>query len=39
MQWASFAGDDPTRVVFPSIGGRPKVFGIMVGMDSKDSLL
>ena len=35
MLWASFAGDDATRVVFPSIGGRPKIFDIMVGLDSK----
>jgi actin-related protein len=32
-----FAGDDAPRAVFPSIVGRPKMPGIMVGMDSKDS--
>merc|ERR1711865_1039680 len=34
---AGFAGDDAPRAVFPSIVGRPKVPGIMVGMDQKDS--
>ena len=34
---AGFAGDDATRAVFPSIVGRPKMPGIMVGMDQKDS--
>jgi len=34
---AGFAGDDAPRAVFPSIVGRPKMPGIMVGMDSKDS--
>jgi len=34
---AGFAGDDAPRVVFPSIVGRPKMPGIMVGMDQKDS--
>jgi len=33
---AGFAGDDAPRAVFPSIVGRPKVVGIMVGMDQKD---
>ena len=33
-----FAGDDATCVVFPSIGGMPKIFGIMIGLDSTDSL-
>ena len=32
-----FAGDDALRAVFPSIVGRPKMPGIMVGMDQKDS--
>ena len=32
-----FAGDDAPRAVFPSIVGRPKMPGIMVGMDQKDS--
>ena len=33
---ADFAGDDAPRAVFPSIVGRPKMPGIMVGMDQKD---
>ena len=32
-----FAGDDAPRAVFPSIVGRPKMPGMMVGMDQKDS--
>merc|ERR1712032_430316 len=32
-----FAGDDAPRAVFPSIVGRPKMPGIMVGMGQKDS--
>ena len=31
-----FAGDDAPRAVFPSIVGRPKMPGIMVGMDQKN---
>lgn len=34
---AGFAGDEAPRAVFPSIIGRPKMPGIMVGMDQKDS--
>ncbi|KUF83429.1 hypothetical protein AM588_10001540 [Phytophthora nicotianae] len=34
---AGFAGDDAPRAVFPSIVGRPKHMGIMVGMDQKDA--
>nr|ADU24821.1 actin [Dinophysis caudata] len=34
---AGFAGDDAPRAVFPSIVGCPKMPGIMVGMDQKDS--
>merc|ERR1712080_457381 len=34
---AGFACDDAPRAVFPSIVGRPKMPGIMVGMDQKDS--
>jgi len=34
---SGFAGDDSPRAVFPSIVGRPKHPGIMVGMDNKDS--
>ena len=33
---AGFAGEDENRVVFPSIVGRPKHPGIMVGMEQKD---
>jgi len=34
---AGFAGDDAPRSVFPTIVGKPKMPGIMVGMDQKDS--
>ncbi|KAF4615897.1 hypothetical protein D9613_011409 [Agrocybe pediades] len=34
---AGFAGDDAPRAVFPSIVGRPRHQGVMVGMASKDS--
>jgi actin beta/gamma 1 len=34
---AGFAGDDAPRAVFPSLVGRPKHPGIMVGMDQKDA--
>ncbi|EJW05398.1 actin-1 [Edhazardia aedis USNM 41457] len=34
---AGFAGDDAPRAVFPSIVGRPKHIGIMVGMGQKES--
>jgi len=34
---AGFSGDDAPRAVFPSIVGRPKHQGIMVGMDQKDA--
>merc|ERR1712110_861212 len=37
MRKAGFAGYDAPRAVFPSIVGRPKMPGIMVGMDQKDS--
>lgn len=33
---AGFAGDDAPRVSFPSIIGRPKMPGIMAGMDQKE---
>jgi len=36
---AGFAGDDAPRAVFPSIIGRPKMPGVMVGMDNKDSFV
>ena len=34
---AGFAGDDAPRTVFPSIIGRPRQPGVMVGMGQKDS--
>lgn len=34
---AGFAGDDAPTVVFPSIVGRPRHQGVMVGMGQKDS--
>ncbi|CAF0983209.1 unnamed protein product [Didymodactylos carnosus] len=34
---AGFAGDDAPRAVFPSIVGRPRHQGVMVGMGEKDS--
>ena len=34
---AGIAGDDAPRTCFPAIVGRPKMPGIMVGMDQKDS--
>ena len=37
MVKAGFAGDDAPRAVFPSIVGRPKMPGIMVGMEQKNS--
>jgi actin-related protein len=33
---AGFAGDDAPRAVFPSVVGKPKMPGIMVGLDQKD---
>ena len=36
---AGFAGDDAPRAVFPSIDGRPKHQGVMVGMAQKDSFV
>jgi len=36
MVKAGFAGDDAPRAVFPSIVGRPKHAGVMVGMGQKD---
>jgi actin-related protein len=33
---AGFAGDDAPRSVFPTIVGRPKMPGIMVGLDQKE---
>jgi len=34
---AGFAGDDAPRAVFPSIVGRPRHQGVMVGMGQKDT--
>lgn len=34
---AGFAGDDAPRAVFPSIVGRPRHAGVMVGMTNKDA--
>ena len=34
---AGFAGDDAPRAVFPSVVGRPRHVGIMVGMGQKNS--
>jgi len=36
MMKAGFAGDDAPRAVFPSIVGRPRHKGVMVGMGQKD---
>ncbi|XP_004636475.1 actin, cytoplasmic 1-like [Octodon degus] len=36
MYKAGFAGDDAPRAVFPSIVGRPRHQGVMVGMGQKD---
>ena len=36
MMKAGFAGDDAPRAVFPSICGRPRHQGVMVGMGQKD---
>ncbi|KAL7066451.1 actin family protein [Cryptosporidium serpentis] len=36
MVKAGFAGDDAPRCVFPSIVGRPRMPGVMVGMDQKN---
>jgi actin-related protein len=37
MVKAGFSGDDAPRAVFPSIVGRPRHEGVMVGMASKDA--
>jgi len=37
MVKSGFAGDDAPRAVFPSIVGRPRHKGVMVGMGQKDS--
>ena len=33
---AGFAGDDAPRSVFATVVGRPKVLGIMVGLDQNE---
>eukprot|EP01083_Nonionella_stella_P147172 463906_1 len=33
---AGFAGDDAPRCVFPSVVGKPKMPGVIVGLDQKD---
>jgi actin-related protein len=37
MVKAGFSGDDAPRAVFPSIVGRPRHQGVMIGMGQKDS--
>ena len=37
MVKAGFSGDDAPRAVFPSIVGRPRHEGVMVGMANKDA--
>lgn len=37
MIYAGIAGDDAPRATFPAIVGRPKMPGIRVGMDNKDT--
>ncbi|KAL9302511.1 putative Actin family [Arabidopsis thaliana] len=39
MVKAGFAGDDAPRAVFPSVVGRPRHRGVMVGMDEKDTFV
>ncbi|KAJ7946674.1 actin [Quillaja saponaria] len=39
MVKAGFAGDDAPRAVFPSIVGRPRHTGVMVGMGQKDTYI
>ncbi|XP_050686328.1 uncharacterized protein LOC126980453 [Eriocheir sinensis] len=39
MVKAGFAGDDAPRAVFPSIVGRPRHHGVMVGMGQKDAYI
>jgi actin beta/gamma 1 len=34
---AGFAGDDAPRAIFPSVVGRPRHEGVMVGTGQKDS--
>ena len=37
MMKAGYAGDDAPRVVFPTIVGRPRHHGIMIGMGQRDA--
>jgi len=37
MVKAGFAGDDAPRAVFPSVVGRPRHKGVMVGSSQKDA--
>ena len=37
--WAGFTGDDALRAVFPSVVVRPKMLGVMAGLDQKDGCL
>jgi len=37
MVKAGFAGDDAPRAVFPSVVGRPRHKGVMVGASQKDA--
>ncbi|KAL1206915.1 putative actin-5 [Cardamine amara subsp. amara] len=39
MVKAGYAGDDAPRATFPSIVGRPRHRGVMVGMDQQDSFV
>jgi len=39
MSKAGIAGDDAPRACFPSIVGKPKMPGIMVGIDQKDTFV
>ena len=36
MVKCGFAGDDAPRAVLPSMVGRPKMLGIMIGVDKKN---
>jgi actin len=36
---AGFAGDDGPRASFPSLVGRPRHTGVMIGMGQKDSYI
>merc|ERR1712154_372507 len=36
---AGFSGDDAPKCVFPSVVGRPRHEGVMVGMGQKDALV